>query len=737
MRFAVALPWWGYVAAFAAAIAGAWLAYRRVAVPLTRGQRMLLTACRALTLALIVAFLLRPVRWVEVAGVRDSVVAVLVDTSRSMRLADDGVARIEQARVIAGQLLARVGATYRTELLTFGEMLARADVSRLAAEARRSDLSSALSALADRFRGERLAAVIVLSDGGDTSTREAGATRPLNLPVFTVGIGRTSLPRDREVTNLTSGEPLLSQASVDLSVTAMSTGFGTAPFQLRLTENGRPIEIRRVTPPADGSPVHQVFTVSPSPGSATLYAVDIPVEGGELVAENNVRRVLVPAERRRRLVLVVEGAPGFEHTFLKRALARDQALDVDSVVRKGRDEEGRDTFFIQAAASRTASLSAGYPVRRADLFVYDAVLFGNIPAHAFTRDQLEMTADFVATRGGGALVFGARSFERAGLAGTPLAEVLPLDPTDRRPADIQAAEATLSGAHVPVLTVDGVLHPATRLAATPEQNRQRWIRLPPLASVAEVGSPRPGAQVLAAARDAGGVLRPLISTQRYGVGRSMVFTGEASWRWRMMLPASDPSHELVWRQLVRWLASGSSERIEVPPVSVSLPGTTEAVSVLVRDDEFKPIVNAEVGVRIAEPGGQERSVPAALSDPREGRYTASVRFDQPGAYTITAEVRRGSEALGRATRAMLVGGADVELSDPRLNEAVLRRIAEATGGRYVPAQYAGSLPALLRDSGIGHPPMEMRDLWHTGWSFAVVVGLLALEWIGRRRVGLA
>ena len=67
-------------------------------------------------------------------------------------------------------------------------------------------------------------------------------------------------------------------------------------------------------------------------------------------------------------MLLVEGAPGFEHTFLKRALARDPALEVDSVVRKGQNDEGRDTFFIQAAASRSAALATGYPVKRAELF---------------------------------------------------------------------------------------------------------------------------------------------------------------------------------------------------------------------------------------------------------------------------------------------------------------------------------------------------------------------------------
>ena len=287
------------------------------------------------------------------------------------------------------------------------------------------------------------------------------------------------------------------------------------------------------------------------------------------------------------------------------------------------------------------------------------------------------------------------------------------------------------------LTADGASHPATRLAVTVDESRKRWSQLPALAAVSASGAPRPGAQVLAVTGAGGGELRPLIVTQRYGLGRSMVFAGEASWRWRMMLPAADPTYELVWRQLARWLAAGAAEKIEIPATSIGLPGTTESVSVLVRDEEFKPIGNGEVTIRVTEPGGQERSMPAALSDPREGRYAAAVRFDREGVYMITADVRRGSQPLGSARRATLVGGTDVELSEPRLNEAVLRRISETTGGRYVPAAEAASVPGLLRTSDVGNPPTEMRDLWHNGWSLAAMVLLLGAEWVVRRRVGLA
>ena len=74
---------------------------------------------------------------------------------------------------------------------------------------------------------------------------------------------------------------------------------------------------------------------------------------------------------------------------------------------------------------------------------------------------------------------------------------------------------------------------------------------------------------------------------------------------------------------------------------------------------------------------------------------------------------------------------------PRLNEAVLRRLASESNGRYVRADQAGQLPSLLRESRVEAGTPEMRDLWHNGWSLLAIVGLLAVEWVARRRVGLA
>ena len=74
----------------------AWRAYANAAVP--RPQRDILVALRFVTLAALMIFLMRPVR-VSDDGLRNVVVPILVDVSRSMSIEDaDGLRRIDRAR---------------------------------------------------------------------------------------------------------------------------------------------------------------------------------------------------------------------------------------------------------------------------------------------------------------------------------------------------------------------------------------------------------------------------------------------------------------------------------------------------------------------------------------------------------------------------------------------------------------------------------------------------------------
>jgi uncharacterized membrane protein len=736
MQFAVPLPWWVLVLLAVAVGAVAWGAYAESLVPIAWRQRWTLTALRAVTLLFLVACLLRPVRVMPPDTTSDAVVPVLVDTSRSMRLADvDGRPRIEAARDILRQhITPALDGRFHSELWTFGDALVKADDSTLVTEGRGSDLSAALRTVRERYRERRVAGIVVISDGGDTGSQDAAQTvEDGGTPVFTVGVGAPRVAPDLEVLDVAAGAAALTNSSVDLTVSAISRGLERR-FQIRILENGRPVDLRTVTPAGADSPVREVFTVSPSRETATLYTVEIDAAPGELVAENNRRSVLVSPPGRKRRLLVVEGAPGFEHTFIKRALASDPGFEIDSVVRKGRNEQGDATYFVQAAASRAPQLANGFPPDRESLFQYDAIIFANIEPDSLSRLQLDLAAGFVEERGGGVLVLGAKSFEQQGLVGTALEEALPVNLHDRGSGVVRTSARTGQPYRLR-LTPEGASHPAVRIGSSPEDTMKRWSQAPALAGATALGAPRPGAQVLAVTDTNDGV-RPVLAAQRFGRGRSMVFAGEASWRWRMQLPSTDRTHEFFWRQVARWLSSATPDQLSSAPLGQIVPGATEQLSVEVRDKAFEPVRNAQVSMRVTMPGGSVRELKPTLLDAKTGRYTAQARFEQPGVYRIVAEARRGSEELGTSEQWVLSGAADLELADPRLNEDVLRRVSRASGGRYLQASDLSRLPSLLSSTSADPPPPRLQELWHNIWIFVAVVMLLGAEWWLRRQWGL-
>lgn len=736
-RFAYELPWWGWALGALAVVALAVGAYRHARPFLAPARWLTLVALRALTLGLIGLVLLRPVRLEPAPAATGRAVAVVVDDSRSMRLRGDGVAsRIEQARqLVEGRLRPALAGDFTVRLFAVADAMREITATdALDGSGQASDLPGLVARLDERASAGEFVAAVLVSDGASTTPLEV-TPGTSSLPLFTLGVGEAGAVADREVRDVSVSDVSVVDSLAEVSATIVSHGEARETVDVRLLDNGRPVDVRQVVLPGRSQQVRERFRVTPSRTTATVYTVEVADAPGELTGDNNRGAVFVPVPGPPHPVLVLQGGPGFEHGFLTRMLGRDPGLDVDGVVTKGRTPDDQPTFYVQGSASRTPYLLEGFPTDTAKLFAYAAVILANVEADQLTRAQLDALRAFVERRGGGLAVIGARSFGDRGVVTSSLGDIVPVEPRGGGAANAAAGGSGRDGTRI-TLTGAGRAHPLMQLATDDAASLQQWESLPSLAAATAVGPPRPGAEVLATVAGPAGDPQPLVAVQRLGRGRTLAFMGEGAWRWRMGLSSDNRVYETFWRQAVRWLAIQAPGQVAITAGTAAVGATTE-VAIRVVDEAHEPIGDATVTLRVREPGGTTRSVSAVL-DPRDaGTYRAAFLPATGGVHTLEADAQRAGRQVGRSEVSVLAGGADPELVDPRRNDALLARLAEASGGALLTPAEIGGLASRIREA-VATPTARtvQRDLWHNAWTFLVMVLLLGAEWGLRRRWGL-
>ena len=311
---------------------------------------------------------------------------------------------------------------------------------RPAGESRRSEvrrhasrLGPALERARDELAGLPLAGLVMVTDGADTS--DATLDEPLaslkarSIPVFPVGVGQERFARDIQISRVETPRSTLKGTSLAVDVVDHQTGYGgaTVPAPRRRRRPHRQLAAghaarrRRVGDRARHLHGHRRRRAAvPVPGAAAAR------RAGH--AEQHARRARRGRDRREK-VLYIEGEPRFEVKFIRRAVDDDKNLQVVILQRTAEDK------YLRLDVGSPDELVGGFPKTREELFAYRAIILGSVEAASFSPDQLRMLADFVSKRGGGLLMLGGRrSFAEGGWAGTPVAEVLPveLDTTDAR-----------------------------------------------------------------------------------------------------------------------------------------------------------------------------------------------------------------------------------------------------------------------------------------------------------------
>ena len=214
----------------------------------------------------------------------------------------------------------------------------------------------------------------------------------------------------------------LKGTSLSVDVVISQTGYAGQTVPLQVEDSGRIVSSEQVKLPNDGESATVRVTFEAKDAGARLFRFRVPAQADEQVTQNNTRDALVEVSDRRERVLYMEGEPRYEVKFIRRAVEGDDNLRVTILQRTAEDK------YLRLDVGSPEELVGGFPKTRDELFAYRAIILGSVEAASFSPDQLRMLADFVSKRGGGLLMIGGRrAFAEGGWAGTPVAEVLPVE----------------------------------------------------------------------------------------------------------------------------------------------------------------------------------------------------------------------------------------------------------------------------------------------------------------------
>ena len=381
------------VALAAAAALATVLTYRTAPGDASLLDRAVLITLRLCLVGVVLFCLFRPVLILRAAVPQQNFLGILLDDSRSMRVADhEGKPRgqfVSETFAPDSPVMKALSSRYAVRVFRFASSTDRVATSRdLAFEGTQTKLGDALQRAKDEFAGLPLAGLVMVTDGADTEEASIQESllglRASQIPVFTVGVGKEALGRDIQISRISTPRKVLKGTNLSVDVIVSQNGFRGTTVPLNVEDGGRILSSQEVALTNDGEPTTVKVHFTANEAGARTIRFRIPNQAGEEITQNNVREVLLDVQDRKEKILFFDGEPHFEVKFIRRAVADDPNLQLVLLQRT------TETKFFRVMVDSGDELAAGFPKTRDELFSYRGLILGSIEASAFTGDQLRM-----------------------------------------------------------------------------------------------------------------------------------------------------------------------------------------------------------------------------------------------------------------------------------------------------------------------------------------------------------
>lgn len=638
--------------------------------------------------------------------------------------------------------------------------------SVLAPQGIESRLGEAIKSILDRELGSPLAGIVVLTDGrsnaGIAPREVLTVSQNARVPLFMIGVGAAESPANLELVEvdlpkrLYPGDRFALRALIggtgpagQLATVQVLSGPSDSEVEDMSIEEEATVEIS-----GDGSMVTADFDLRPKAVGNWRYRVQILPRGEDANQSDNAQSTEVQVVERKNRVLLLAGGPTREYQFVRNLLYRDRDVESHVLLQSGTDKSSQES----------QELLTEFPVDRAALSQYDAVLAFDADWTAISESSVRALEQWVAEQAGGFLLVAgsvempkwlARSAD--GPKTRTLRSLSPVVLEKRGSALLAVGRIEAESAWPLTLTSDGAQSEFLWVTDQQKSSLQVWQDFVGVYSFNAAYELKPGAKAQLSFSDPTAAMdgqQPIyMATHFYGAGRCAYLGGGELWRMRQ---AGDQYFDRFYTKLVRWISQGrllldSDRGVLLVDREQALLGDQVILRAVLKNERYEPLIQSEVVARLIDP--RQSNVPIVLRPLADGSqpgvYTGQFPILMPGEYVAQLQIGglASNELFSVRVKAKVPA---LEMQRAERNDPLLRQLAVESGGKY----WIGIEDAVkpLDDGGIdilrsiepqdqvaylpGTPDQRFQLRW-LAWLMAWIAGCLSLEWLTRRLHRLA
>ncbi len=705
-----------------------WTSLRRVG---SKPKKVFLFFLRVVTFVLLLVILLRPELEFKKSHSLKNHIAILLDNSKSLSIKTfpKEVPRIDLVRKTLEsnkEYFDQLKKDFQVDTYFVSDGIEKVSSRLKDYQANRpyTDYRRVLEELNKIYENKSLQGVFLFSDGADL-TQEPGEISPdilksltrINGPVHTLQAGSNDQFRDLALESVSAPDFGFVQQPVRLSLTVFSSELGNRNVPLVLKEGDRILVSKIIEIREDQKEYKVDLQFTPRKIGKRIYTLNLPRFAEESILTNNQKEFEVDVARDRIRILHLNGRPSWDSRYLREVLANNPRVDLLSffILRNMGDDVVAPTSELSLIPFPSNLLFDDY------LSSFDLIIFQNFKYEPFIdKKYLSNIRKYVEKGGAFLMVGGELSFQGGSYSHTPIEDILPVSFKDVETRFIDKEFR-------PKISGDFSNHPILRLEK--EFNEEVWSSLPPLHG-ANLG--------LVANKDAYVLLKnesesPILVAGEFGEGRTALLATDSVWSWGFGGAGGRYFHRF-WNNVIDWLiAEPETRRLQLESDKERY---REEEQVLIKfkllKENYQPAENITGKLTLSSRSGEV--IAKELKTDKLGGQVFPFIPEQSGFYEAVIEIEGLQEKI-----MFSVLKDNAEFEKPLVNDFVLKKIAQVSGGQYKVLDGTNDLSALQFEN----PEIKVKShsrsfsLWENWWAYGLVVGVLVMDWWLRRKAGLS